>query len=360
MVHKREVLGAGSACVRLLFFFALFMISRSITGPERAESNDLEQLQRYLSLTYLNENELFHDWTDCQNLLSRSYARNWKCAPAVSEKISDMNGTFFKWNRRSGGDHKPLLPDCQYEVSATHTYTSQGAFRFLIHQHECGFSQVLGGSSFQVISHLGHSQTHCAVHDFFNGTYGVSCPNVECEARRVLSRNNQTASKLARESPLICLNATVILDYEHFDAFSETKSSEPPMRLIISNVTSFCSPYDSNAGCPVKDHFWMHNYGTHDLSDYEWISNYTNDGSFPQNPTMLQCFANEKITFLVDGQLNMVSHYLEELYIDSNPQVGLDATSLPNQSSFLFALCSKIVISPIHFNLYIYILSNLW
>ena len=52
-----------------------------------------------------------------------------------------------------------------------------------------------------------------------------------------------------------------------------------------------------------SEHFWMHNYGTHDLSDYEYIAKSTYDGSFPQLPTVKTCFDHEKITFVIDGQL---------------------------------------------------------
>ena len=290
------------------------------------ENNDLNQFKRYVSLTnFLNEKSMFDLWTDCQNKLSQSYARNWRCIDAQTSSIAKMNGT-FTWNRHTidegGKGAKLLVPDCAYNVTETYHLDNNAAFTFQIHQYNCEFQNLnaLGGSSFQVIAHSGHSIAYCKVLDLFNNSYYVKCPNVECEARKILSRNPKSAYRLSKDPyhARTCLNITIILDYEHFDAFSETKSSEPPMRHFLTNFTRFCKP--NNSSCHHTEHFWMHNYGTHDLSDYEYISKSTYDGSFPQLPTVKTCFDNEKITFVIDGQLNMVSHYLEELYIDSNPR----------------------------------------
>ena len=293
------------------------------------EKNDLEQLYHYLSLTSgMDEKSMFDIWTDCQNKLSQSYSRNWRCIQTQVDRTAKMNGT-FTWSRHRvsmGKDNKILVPDCTYNVSETYHLDNNFAFTFQIHQYNCGMKttnpNTLGGSSFQITAHSGHSVAYCKVLDLFNNTYNVLCPNVECEARKILSKNYKSALRLSKDPyhSRTCLNITIILDYEHFDAFSETKSSEPPMRHMLTNFTRFCKPNNSTCHYSQSHHFWMHNYGTHDLSDYEYISNSTYDGSFPQLPTVKTCFDNEKITFVIDGQLNMVSHYLEELYIDSNPR----------------------------------------
>ena len=259
----------------MYFFLLVYFLVLSTSTQQHVEydsdtspyaRNDLNQFQQYLSLTsFMDEKRMFDIWTDCQNKLSQSYARNWRCIEAQISSISKLNGTFH-WNRHaveSGGKvTRPLVPDCEYSVKETYHIDSNAAFTFQIYQHNCGFedSNALGGSSFQVVAHSGHSVAYCKVLDLFNNSYNVLCPNVECEARKILSKNPKSALRLSKDPYHVktCLNISIIVDYEHFDAFSETKSSHPPMRHLITNFTRFCKP--NNSSCHHSEHFWMHNY----------------------------------------------------------------------------------------------------
>ena len=300
----------------------LFVISKSVLANvlNNIDYNDYNQLKKYIGLTNLDEKALFDEWTNCQNLLSQNYGRNWRCVPHQSERIAEMPGT-FKWPRQVTSDSK-LSIDCEYTISDKNIIGDSN-FRFYIEQKNCKFNSSIGGSSFQISGVSKRAVSPCSIQDHFNGTYEIICLNVECQARKILSQNHHTAFKIAGDSSQSCLNLTVILDYEHFDAFSETKSSEPPLRHIITNSSYTCKTTQEYANCPVEENFWVHNYGTHDLSDYEWISNKTADGSFPLIKSIQNCLKSEKRNiFLYDGQLSLISQYLQELYVNSNPQNG--------------------------------------
>jgi hypothetical protein len=240
----------------------------------------------------------------------------------------EMKG-IFTWPRKynTSADHR-LIPDCSYNITRKVDSSKDfETFRFLITQSNCGFPTVPGGSSFHISGNSAHAVSFCSVTDHFDNTYEVSCPNVECEARRLIALESAASAKqIASEPPSTCLNLTVILDYEHFDAFSETKSNDSPMRHLLFDNYPACLQVDaarnSSITCEHREHFWLHNFGNHDLSDYEWESNITFDGSFPHVNTIIDCLSKQKVTFLIDGQLHMFSKYFEELYIEGFPQGG--------------------------------------
>ena len=122
----------------LIFLCFLVLLSESIQLQQQVnpgldislyDKNDLNQFQRYVSLTrFLNEKSMLDIWTECQNKLSQNYGKNWRCLDAQSDTISKMNGT-FTWDRHTinGGKDsstKLLVPDCQLNSRFRGTFGS--------------------------------------------------------------------------------------------------------------------------------------------------------------------------------------------------------------------------------------------
>jgi hypothetical protein len=70
-----------------------------------------------------------------------------------------------------------------------------------------------GGSSFEVLAWNEHHQIACNVYDLFNSTYSVTCDTLHYKS--------------------IFYNISIILDYEHYDAYSDIYGTFMPMNKVI-------------------------------------------------------------------------------------------------------------------------------
>ena len=286
--------------------------------------NELSQFQRYLELTkYLDEKTLFSEWINCQNLLSQNYGRNWRCAVHQTERIREMNGSFF-WERKPDKDNF-IAVDCQYTLTSD-IFMIEGKLGFNILQHDCNFNGILGGSSFEITAYYSNIIVSCYSVDHFNSSYTVLCPfrkNGDIPRRHlqgVYFPDVHTSGVAVDVNEIsngsFCAHFSILLDYEHFDAYSETKSNSPPLRHILATNVKKCSMSDGMYSSDKNQKYWSRTLDSSGhLGYYVWNSRNTNDGSFPSATSIEDCFAEkEGIHFITDAQLHLLAEYIKSVY----------------------------------------------
>jgi hypothetical protein len=142
--------------------------------------------------------------------------------------------------------------DCSYWVSfhsilplaAHNEYEFESIFT--INQYDClSKTSVLGGSSFEAYSRLGlwfpskakdYFQldksiiTGCSIEDHFNSTYTMRCGfNLGH-----LANTGVAGTAAIQDRAMFCMNSSVVLQFEHFEAFSESRL--PGIELILYRV----------------------------------------------------------------------------------------------------------------------------
>lgn len=201
-------------------------------------SNEYHQYQQYLSISTFNTTEFFPAATKCEKGNRDRFFLF--CAPRVVNQVmsfQDKPNLVPHWTRSFP------LPSCSYNITQAsvkpHQHTShrssnntshtasQGLLTPIylkIHQHSCkdNFKQLLGGSSFYVLAE-GYFQLTCSVVDYFNNHYDVFCPHVPSYLI------HDEAALRTIDALDGCLRVTMILDFEHFDAYSESGTMVHPL-----------------------------------------------------------------------------------------------------------------------------------
>ena len=261
------------------------------------------------------------EWTNCQNLLSQNYGRNWRCAPHETERIMSMNGT-FQWERKPDKDDYISL-DCSYDL--TSLVGIEGQFRFEITQRSCNFHPLLGGASFQIDLEENNYLSFCNYIDHFNGSYSAFCPCRSCT-------KYQNEISVSSMKDVCSINISVILDYEHFDAFSETKSTSPPLRKVIASNLPNCLKIDiskSTTNEKLKDKYWLRSPRIENsVGNYLWISRLSSNGSFPSAIALQGCISeNQEVHFIVDSQMHLIAEYIKSVYSEASKKTTNDFIS---------------------------------
>lgn len=138
--------------------------------------------------------------------------------------MNDLNTIYFAltriWNSEKNGTTVAKRdPDCSYGISYLGLYISpfNNDYRYIkyifkVSQLKCitTIENVLGGATFMLTAFNDDSLGVCKYNDFNDGTYGVIC------TFRMLNLVN---SKNAASQ--LCMNMTILVDYEHFDGYSD-------------------------------------------------------------------------------------------------------------------------------------------
>lgn len=127
-------------------------------------------------------------------------------------------------------------PDCQYSIELTAVFTEKHweVFHFAVHQQSCRHRlsvELGGGSTFSAFATSSAALVACTSHDHFDGVYDLQCR----------LPHSSSAAEMA------CAQLTVLLEHEHYDAFSAVLGSSPlydylypPIRLLIADNFSYC------------------------------------------------------------------------------------------------------------------------
>lgn len=270
----------------------------NIAHPLNRHSNELKQFERYESL--LGNDELMKTyltkWNDCINSVSNN-VKNTGCRETISESLKKEtslleNPLIAKFVRDTdSNDVGYYLPDCKYKVDFELTshdllYNDEdhsNYFIFNVRAHSCktsyfeSNSKFKGGASFDIHASNIFHMVNCEVEDNFDDSYEVFCPlsktlnthhnshlNQAVVQNNAKVANHHTHKTTTRDiSPCSCFALSIILDYEHFDAFSEFDYNygRPALNHIIIDDDDMCvcnngtvtqSNSDSNASINFK------------------------------------------------------------------------------------------------------------
>lgn len=200
--------------------------------------------------------------------------------------------------------------DCLYDFDETSTVTNYVVEKitkvtFSIVQYNCSsqFNRSLGGSSIDVKAEFGAYTTICAVHDLFTNHYTVTC---------------SLPAYYANESKL-CINITAILDYEHFDAFSDTSESFLKQGIYLENKKVICAMSYKREELNIAESKlagWIRideplDYGP--AAGKRWSGANTR---FPSTSVIKKCASDQKIIFVGSSHQRYHWDYAAYLYFD--------------------------------------------
>jgi hypothetical protein len=197
-------------------------------------------------LVNFNENDYFGDLAHC-------YVKNNN----PGETINELNSVIvWEYNYYKHMNDRPQTkigtPLCQYQVEAfqAFTYESIYHFNFIIKYINCKMpSKYYGGAVFDIFAMNGNSLTTCQYfHRNMTMDYLVTCrlPNID-----ILLKGNEKYDD--SHDGNICLNMTIMLQYELYDGYTEILSRSSigsnhfdvtdnhPLKIILSNYQQYCS-----------------------------------------------------------------------------------------------------------------------
>lgn len=253
--------------------------------------NEFEQAHRLFNLTTeFNATEYFIDYNNCKNGKCQMWVNDWHRKTARLWK-SSYNETSFD---------ERLSVDCSYNIQLDHVEVSTSSlpvsstsltssvsqsllvtkYEFILTQSDCVVGDSLsfrGGSSFDITAQTPRSAVGCTAFDRFDGQYIISCRVPTLHMRSLPSGKSQSHEGLSATtnghhnpnghpshiphnshgndeySPTTpeCISITVLLNYEHFDAYSEVITDifslfkyYPLQRVLVDNITFCPSEHD--------------------------------------------------------------------------------------------------------------------
>lgn len=201
------------------------------------KSNELEQYNRYRNLTdKFKENFLSNisckqadhgDMRECLNVAMKTVKESSLFPPLWKNRIA------------IGTSRRDLLVDCSYSPSVEEFVTTEkhGALyaHFKILQSNC-FSKtnIIGGASFHAVANSDKFMASCGIVDLFSNNYTVQCrlPTDYSPVDQILKSTHRNNSIILSDERVSCMNVSIILINEHFDAFGrEGGMSEIPHSL---------------------------------------------------------------------------------------------------------------------------------
>lgn len=225
-----------------LYYYIILLIVLMIVEcklyPIQSPGSPLDVYNRYEELTKdLSSNELLLLWNDCINKVSNDF-RAMSCSADVKEKVianSNKNPMSLHDNRIRILDPtfpNKMLPDCEYSISFMNGDPTpmigdndDHKLLFTIHEAHCNSSVYFnttdslpkGGASFEVLGWNDLHQIACDVQDLFNSSYLVVCDTSLYKS--------------------LYYNVSIILDYEHYDAYSDIYGTYTPMNKVLYKGT---------------------------------------------------------------------------------------------------------------------------
>jgi hypothetical protein len=197
------------------------------------------QYEKFRAFPPFDHKEFFHLADGCEN---GKKEKMFQCSSNVFSRIQqsnpDANGKSH-WNRTDSIINQK--PSCRYSIDQIHSSSSSfmSSIQLKITQSHCqdGFTQLPGGSSFYILAE-GLFQLMCTITDHFDNSYSVVCPHIP-----FFLQNDHPMLETLRNTQG-CMYITIILDYEHYDAFSEFGSYSgqvyPQLEVFLLNREKYC------------------------------------------------------------------------------------------------------------------------
>jgi hypothetical protein len=197
------------------------------------------QYEKFRAFSPFDHKEFFHLADGCEN---GKKEKMFQCSSNVFSRIQqsnpDANGNPH-WNRTDSIINQK--PSCRYSIDQIHSSSSSfmSSIQLKITRSHCqdGFTQLPGGSSFYILAE-GLFQLMCTITDHFDNSYSVVCPHIPF----FLQNDHPTLETLRNTQG--CMHITIILDYEHYDAFSEFGSYSgqvyPQLEVFLLNREKYC------------------------------------------------------------------------------------------------------------------------
>jgi hypothetical protein len=256
-------------CIKSIQLLVLIFICCGFSSVSYS-TNDYRQFERYRKeiSKYVMGMEYYNGATQCEKA---GIETAWVCQKEVfSKSVSSfpVNNSFPQWQKSVSYSER----SCQYSIEQVSTSSVSTGILLKIHQHNCKDNfPFQGGSSFYILSE-GFFQLTCNVEDHFNNYYDIYCPFVPHylsihQLRRDSSffpglsptlgiqhyqYNGIFLQRYIRETLLGCMLITVMLDYEHYDAFSEIGNHPKqftrfrPLNITLMSQVRFCSMVNSS------------------------------------------------------------------------------------------------------------------
>jgi hypothetical protein len=222
-----------------------------VTASLWAYGNEYEVVSHYLDqiaprYTNLNVTVYHSEIDDCP------YKHVYPCQEAVSNVFAQKARLWTPQRLNVDINNAAtvlLLPDCDYNFTFLGNYFEEDddsqqhrssfirymSFEFRVQQSRCSYVNVnvKGGSTFDMFAYTNRSLATCTSRDLFDDSYAISCKVPLLKTVETVAPN--------------CIHVTVILEHEHFDAYSLvvlSKSAAYPSisRVLLNNVT-YCGSH---------------------------------------------------------------------------------------------------------------------
>jgi hypothetical protein len=164
------------------------------------------------------------------------------CYDRATHEYSKLSALWTP-QKKENGNHEP---DCKYDIIFEGVWSSiEGVtdeddynlvgletYRFRIESNSClnDTVHVQGGSTFHAFGYTSQGLASCLVQDHFNSSYSLYC-------RSIVLKFPFSAESYKMPTP-DCLSLTLILEYEHYDAYSlildvwTTSYTSPQLTLV--------------------------------------------------------------------------------------------------------------------------------
>jgi hypothetical protein len=303
------------ARILVLHFFV-----KIAAGSNISFGNEIAQFHRYISIAdkhgFINASALYETYIACEEQLSlQKYTDH---ALQNLDNCVEIIGTqqlatrLLLWTpKRDPNSKKRYQRDCEYTISTS----SNTSYSFQINQTACKseFSLSLGGSVFQISATSSELLVPCHVHDNFDNSYYVRCDT---------PYGGETKSTE-------CLNVTVTLESEHFDAYSDVGNilDYAPLDLILRH-DNVCIPAWSDESEDTMNQYWFYanrSFLTHisgvaatinplpPIKNYQWG---TATPKYYTKSSMDQCFAKSDIVIAGESHLRYQFDVTRYMYVD--------------------------------------------
>lgn len=198
-----------------------------------------------------NATDYFNDFQTCWNdkkllhcmkrvnAYHRDLSRLWK------PSLSPWNGKKVISENKHYAGNQSL--DCSYSFNLLRVDVTFTHYQFWLSILQSNCSQlphIPGGTTFQSTAYSSAQLVDCSLMDHFNNTYTVRC--VFSRGTFAVASNHLQSSRTNSNGVIhYCINLTVIVDYEHYDGYSEVlmdwSSNYPSLVAIISDNEVYCS-----------------------------------------------------------------------------------------------------------------------
>ena len=254
-------------------------------------TNHLAVFTRYQEVTTFNMGDFYTQATVCEGHGGLQWTKLTWCVESLTVNTMKRNesNANHHWKRPEQPGPKPTVTSCSYALqNFRQAARSDLYFTFDIVQSNCTAEWYKGGSAFDVVA-AGDALKACSVRDNFDNTYLVTCnmrgfahvaaagggegggrrrrqrrlrsvdgaaggsrallPAVDAAAAALASSEPDNGGDPQRALALVgfafsCVNVTVRLDFEHYDAFSERgayyEHQFSPWQIVLARDVPFC------------------------------------------------------------------------------------------------------------------------